>query len=281
MREIFSNREISIIIWVTIFFVFVFTKKGVLKSFGHLISTLFQEKIIDTILLMIIYVELLVLTLDIIGFWEIALLKDTIMWTVFVGFLLLMKTNKINSEKGYLKSIFKDSLKGIIIIEFIANIYNFSLTAELILIPIMTFIGISQIFTQDKPEYKPVEKLFSGITSLFGVVVLIYTIYKIYQGFGQFASLLTLKQFLLPIILTILYLPFLYFVALWSLYEVMIIRLGSRLKKKKHKKYLKKRMFMTFHLNRKKLRKFQREMGFEPIMNKKDINRTLKKFTEN
>jgi hypothetical protein len=228
---------------------------------------------------MIIYIELLILGLALIGFWELPLLKDTILWTLFVGFLLLMKTNKINSEKGYLNSIFKDSLKGIIIVEFIANIYNFSLVAELILIPIMTLVGISQVFTQDKPEHKPVEKLFSGITSLFGIVVLIYTVYRIFQEFGEFANLMTLKSFLLPIILTILFLPFLYFVALWSLYEVMIIRLGSRLKKKKHKKYLKKRMFITFHLNRKKLRKFQREMGFEPIMNKKDINRTLKKFT--
>jgi len=280
MREIFSNRELSIIIWLTIFLVFSFTKKDVLKSFGHLISTFFQQKIIDTVLLMIIYVELLVLGLSLIGFWELPLLKDTILWTIFVGFLLLMKTNKINSEKSYLNSILKGSLKGIIIVVFIANFYNFSLVIELILIPIMTLIGISQVFTQDKPEYKLVEKLFNVITSFFGVVVLIYTIYRISQQFGEFANLMTLKVFLLPIILTILYLPFLYFVALWSLYEVMIIRLDSRLKKKKHKKFLKKQMFMTFLLNRKKLRKFQGEMGFETIMNKKDINRILKKFTK-
>jgi len=281
MKEIFSNREISIIIWLTIFLLFAFAKKGVLKSFEHLISTLFQQRIIDTILLMIIYIELLILGLALVGFWKLSLLKDTILWTAFVGFFLLMKTNKINSENGYLNSILKDSLKGIVIIEFITNFYNFSLVVELILIPIMTFIGISQVFTQDKPEHKPVARLFSGITSLFGVIVLIYTIYRISQEFGEFANLSTLKNFLLPIILTILYLPFLYFVALWSLYEIMLIRLGSNLKKKKHKKYLKKRMFKTFLLNRKKLRKFQREMGFEPIMNKKDINRTLKKFTKN
>jgi hypothetical protein len=281
MTEIFSNREISIIIWLAIFFVLAFAKKSVLKSFGHLISTFFQQKIIDIVLLMIIYVELLILGLALIGFWEMSLLKDTIIWTAFVGFLLLMKTNKINSEKNYLNFILKDSLKGIVIVEFIANFYNFSLAAELILIPIMTIVGISQVFTQDKPEYKPVEKLFSGITSLFGLVVLIYIVYRISQEFGEFANLLTLKSFLLPIILTTLYLPFLYFVALWSLYEVIIIRLGVRLKKKKQIRYLKKQMFMTFLLNRKKLRKFQREIGFEPIMNKNDINRTLKKFTKN
>lgn len=280
MREIFSNREISIIIWLSIFLLLAFTKKGVLKSFEHLIKTFFQQKIIDIVLLMIIYVELIVLVLTFIGFWELPLLKDTILWTVFVGFPLLMKTNKINSDKGYLNSILKDSLKGIIIIEFIANFYNFSLVAEIILIPIMTFVGISQVFTQDKPEYKPVEKLFNGITSLFGVVVLAYTIYRISQEFGEFANLLTLKSFLNPIILTFLYIPFLYFVALWSLYENVILTLSRRLKKQKHKRYLKNKMFRKFLFNRKKLEEFHKEMRFEPIMNKKDINRILKTYSE-
>ena len=280
MREIFSNREISIIIWLTIFLLLAFTKKGVLKSFGHLIKTFFQQKIIDIVLLMIIYVELIVLGLTLIGFWELSLLKDTILWTVFVGFLLLMKMSKINSENGYLKSILKDSIKGIIIIEFIANFYNFSLVAELILIPIMTVVGVSQVFTQDKPEYKPVEKLFNGITSLFGVIVLTYTIYRISREFGEFANLLTLKSFLNPIILTFLFIPFLYFVATWSLYENVILTLSRRLKKKKHKQYLKRKMFKQFWFNRTKLKEFHKEMRFEPIMNKEDINRILKTYNE-
>ncbi|NRR93363.1 hypothetical protein HSX10_17450 [Winogradskyella undariae] len=257
-----------------------FTKKGVLKSFGHLIKTFFQQKIIDIVLLMIIYVELIVLGLTLIGFWELPLLKDTILWTVFVGFLLLMKMSKINSKNGYLNSILKDSLKGIIIIEFIANFYNFSLLVELILIPIMTFVGVSQVFTQNKPEYKPVEKLFNGITSLFGIVVLTYTIYRISREFREFANLLTLKSFLNPIILTFLFIPFLYLVSLWSLYENVILTLSRRLKKKNHKRYLKKKMFRHFLFNRTKLKEFHKEMRFEAIMNKEDINRILKTYNE-
>ena len=278
MREIFSNREISIIIWLTLFFIIAFTKKGVPQSSGHLISAFFQQKIIDVILLMIIYIELLILGLVFLEFWSLYLLKDTIIWTSFVGFLLLIKTSKINSEKDYLNSILKDSLKGIVIFEFIANFYSFSLVAELILIPVMTFVAVSQFYTQDKAEYKPVEKLFSGITSLFGFVILIYTIYRISQEFGEFANLLTLKSLLLPIILTILFIPFLYFVALWSLYEDIILSLSRRLKKKKHERYLKKKMVRHFLFNRKKLEQFHKEMRFEPIMNKKDINRIFKTF---
>ena len=148
----------------------------------------------------------------------------------------------------------------------------------------MSIVVVTQVFAQDKTEHKPVEKLLNGIISLFGLVILVYTIYRIFQEFGEFANLQTLKSFLLPIILTILYIPFLYFVALWSLYENIILSLSRRLKKKKHKKYLKKylkkKLFSHFLFNRKKLETFHKEMRFEPIMNKKDIKRIFKVYTD-
>ncbi|MDX1349754.1 MAG: hypothetical protein R3279_05890 [Putridiphycobacter sp.] len=232
------------------------------------------------ILFMLGYIVILLILLATLRFWEIAFLKDTILWIVFVGFLLLMNSNKINSENNYLVSILKDSVKGIVIVEFIANFYSFSIGIELLIIPVLTFIAVIPIVTKGKPEYKSVEKFSNGSLSIFGGVILIYTIYKISQGFNEFANLLTLKSFLLPILLTILYLPFLYFVALWTLYEVMYIRLSSQLKKKKHKKYLKRLMILTFHINRKKLRLFQSELGFEPVQNKKDINRVFENFQQ-
>lgn len=60
----------------------------------------------------------------------------------------------------------------------------------------------------------------------------------------------------------------------------MILTLSRRLKKKKHKRYLKKKMFRQFLFNRTKLKEFHKEMRFEPIMNKEDINRILKTYNE-
>lgn len=278
MIDFISNRELSIVFWLTIFLVFALLKKDVRKSSKHLISAFFQHKIIVVTLLMIVYIESIILGLVKIGFWEPSLLKDTFYWPIFVGFPLLMKTTKIGSEKKYLKSILIGSIKGVVIIEFIANFYSFSLLTEFILIPVMTIIGASQIFSKDKPEYHVVEKLFSNIVFLFGLVVLLYTGYQLYQGFGEFANLTTLKSFLLPIILTIVFLPFLYLIALWSLYETMLFRIGHRIKKDKDKRYLKWSMFTTFFFNRKKLRKFQEDLGFETISERKDIKKAIRKF---
>ena len=214
------------------------------------------------------------------GYWEMSLLKETIYWILFVGFPLLMSTNKINSEENYIKVILKNAVKGIVIIEFIANFYNFSLVGELILIPVITFIGILQVVSDNKPEHQQVSKLLNWILTIFGLIVLIYAVYKVYQSPREFFSVMSLKTFLLSIILTILFIPFLYFVALYSLYETVFITLERRLKKKSHKRYLRRKMYFTFHLNRGKLRRFQQERVLDSILNKKDLRKMLKKFRQ-
>jgi len=283
MFNFFGNREVAIIFWLSVFLIFALTKRTVRKSSIQLLKAFFQQSIIISILLMIIYVELLVLSLLKLGFWEKALLKDTILWPIIVGFPLLMKLDKLSGENSYLKTIFFESVKAFILIEFIANFYNFSLLAELLIIPVMSIIVISQIYTQDDPKYKPVNKLFKNLTTTFGLIVFIYTSIQIYQGFQEFANVLTLKTFLLPIIFTIAFLPFLYLYSLWSLYEILLLRTGHLLDTPSDKLYLRWKFFSTFFFNHSALRKFRKIMGFKQIHNRNDIKKMfdeLKKINQ-
>jgi hypothetical protein len=276
--DFFNNRELSIIIWVIFIIILFFISKEVRNSFKEVIRALCDEKIVDVSLLMIIYSGLMILFLTLFGFWERSLIKETVYWILFVGFPLLLDINKINSEKNYIKTILKDTFKGIIIIEFISNFYNFSLLVELVLIPIITFLELLRIISRDKPEYDNVYKLLNWIVFIFGIVVLIYTVKNILQTPEGFFNILTLKTFLISIVLTVLLIPFLYLVALWSLYESIVISVGLRLTEKNDQKYFSKRLFLKFGLNRKRLKRFQKEIPFGTIREKKDIEKTLKDF---
>ncbi|RTE54149.1 hypothetical protein EHW67_09510 [Arenibacter aquaticus] len=278
MFNFFGNRELAIIFWLSVFLIFSLSRKKVRKSSVQLVKTFFHHKIIASILLMTIYVELLVIGLLELGFWEQALLKDTVLWPIIVGFPLLLKLDKISGEENYLKTIFFDGIKGIVLIEFIANFYNFSLFAELIIIPVMSIIVISQVYTKDNPKYKPVDKLFKNLVTGFGIIVFINTCIQIYNGFHEFANIFTLKTLLLPIILTIAFIPFLYLYSLWSLYEILLLRTGHRLDKFWDRLYLHWKFFSTFFLNHSKLRKFRRGMEFEQIHNQADIKKVFNEF---
>lgn len=99
MNQIFNTREISILLWLLIFLLYVSREKSVRNSSLILIKAFFNEKVIDVILLMIIYIGLIILSLTLIGFWDMFLLKDSIVWLAFGGFALIMKTNEDNYKK--------------------------------------------------------------------------------------------------------------------------------------------------------------------------------------
>ena len=278
MIDIFSNRELSIIIWFSIFIIIFLTSKSIRKGLKPVISALFSHQLIDIVLMLIIYVELIIFILAISSFWNLSFLKDSISWFIFAGIPLVFSFQKVNSEKNHFKSILSSSIKGIILVEFIANFYSFTLVAELIIIPVITFIGIMQVMSEFKPEHNQVSNFLKTIMGIIGLTIFGLMVYRISQNFSDFLNINTLKTFMLPIVLTILTLPFLYFVALYSIYQTMILRMSRRLKKKKHKRYLKMKLIQNFHINRPKLRKFQQTLGFEPIMNKSDIKNAINKF---
>ncbi len=254
------------------------TSKSIRKGLKPVFSALFSRQLVDVFFMTLIYVELIILVLSIIGFWNLDFLKDSIYWFVFAGIPLVFSFEKVDSEKNYFRTIVYDSLKGIVLVEFIANFYSFPIAVELIIMPIILFIGLLQVFGENKKEYNQISNLLSGLLAIITFTMFCIMLYKTSQNPSDFLSVKTLKTFTLPIILTFATLPFLYSVALYSLYESLLLKMSVRLKKKKHKRYFKIKLIQKFHFNRKKLKRFENELGLEPIMKKSDIKEVIKKF---
>jgi hypothetical protein len=65
--------------------------------------------------------------------------------------------------------------------------------------------------------------------------------------FNKFASMSTLENFIIPILLTLTFLPFVYLVAVYVAYENLFIRLQFFIKDPSLLKYTKKRILQVFH----------------------------------
>ena len=275
MNDILNNREIAIGICILLFFIWVLSLSAdSRKNFLRLFTVIFTTNLVDYFLSLIVYVMLIILILALIRFWNFSLLKDSVFWLIFAGFPLFMKITELKNSGHFAKEVLKGSFKGIIIAEFLSNFYTFNLVIELFLIIFLTLVNILPIFKPDKI----LEKFASNVNMVFGFIVMIYIGYNLYQNIFGFLNFNTLKSFVLPIILTISIIPFLYSVALLDLYHIMYRRMSMDLKKQKLKWYLKYKLLVTFKLNLKKLRFFQSKLGFEKITNKKHINNNIKKY---
>ncbi|MEW6179155.1 MAG: hypothetical protein AB1522_04425 [Chloroflexota bacterium] len=267
----FNNREIATAVWFTIAFLWAISISGVRRSIHDLLKVFFTPKIIIPIMVMLLYIVCMILIFEKIGFWDESALKDTVLWTLGSPFALYFSLDRVSQDDNYFKRVILDNLKFVLILEFIVNLYSFSLLAELIIIPIVSVMLLMNAFAELKPEYKQVSKLLNFILGVFGLYLIAFTFREIVLDFKNFASLKNLRDFLLPISFSIALLPFLYIMALFMQYETFFVRIDLANKNSDVAKYAKRRVLVTCHLNLSKLNRVSKKAGYPKANNEKDV----------
>jgi hypothetical protein len=197
---------------------------------------------------MIVYTLCEVLLLIKLGLWDFSQIKNTLVWFFSVGFLSLFQMNAIKSDGKYFKRIVFDNLKLIAIIQFIIDFYTFSLTAELIIVPSLAFIGILAVVAEQKSEHLKVKNFLEGVLSFFGLIFFVYVIFKITSSPYEFLNRGTGLDFLIPILLTVLFIPFLFFLLVFSSYERFFLVIDSYIKSKRKRFFAKIIAIIVFNV---------------------------------
>ena len=224
LQNIFNNREIAIGIWVAfVAIISIFTKpvKQFLKS---VIPILFCRKFVIFYIVFLFYLGLVICLLYDIGFWSIALLKDTIFWVIFVELPLFIKTIQKAKDNHFFIELIKDNLAIAAIIEFVINFWTLSLVIEIIIVPIIVFICLLYVLAVREQKYLKVKQFFDWMFVIIGLFCIINTGKHLYDSPMAFFNLSTLQEFLLPLLLLLLNLPVIYGLALYNTYEQVFIR---------------------------------------------------------
>ena len=231
MKEIFNNREIATLIWLGILFLYLVFFKNFLESFKSVLKAFFNDKVFSLVLISVIYLEIIILILAILSFWNFSLIKGTIFWYIGVGFITMLNLPKATEGIDFFKSTLIQNFKFIILFEFIVNVYSFNIFIEIILLPILALFVITDTYADYNEDAKKVKPITNGVLSIFGFFLLVYSINQIRLDYSTFTTISNLKGFLLPVILTISFIPFLYFTALYMKYENLFVRIGFRFDK--------------------------------------------------
>ncbi len=276
--NLFNNREIATAIWLLVIFIFLLFKIDTRKILLNLIKPFFKIKILFPIFLMLTYTTGIVFVLYQINFWNISLLKDTVVWFCFTGILMMINFVTSDISQNLFKKIIVNNIKLVIIVEFIVNTYTFSLVGELILIPVVTFIAILEVFIKPDDKHSLVAKSMNGLQIIIGLIILIFAISNVVSDYKNFISLGTLRNLLFVPLLTISFLPFVYIVALFATYENLFIRLNLGCEKsKKLKRYAKREIIKQCLLSFKKVNKVSSmNTDLMHIRNEEDVDKIIK-----
>ncbi len=281
--NIFNNREIATGIWLLVLFIFMIAKKNIRKSLLNVIKAFFKIKILTSIFSMITYSAGVVIVLYLLKFWDTSLLKDSIIWLCFSGVIMGFNTVTSTEDKNLFRNIIIDNIKIVIIIEFIVNVYTFSLLVEVFLIPFVTLIVLLETVAKLNEKYSSVVKLMNGLQVIIGIFILVYAVINIVSDYNNFGSLDTLRNFLLVPLLTTLFIPFIYFMVLLYTYELLFIRLEFGCEKsKKLKKYAKRKIIKYCLLSLKKVKKVSNMKTYNlmHIRSTEDVDEIIKSYKE-
>lgn len=279
-----NNREVSVIFWLSVFIVWALSQKNIRESIFNIVKVFFEKKIIIPILLAVLYASLIIYVLSEVKLWNNLLIKDTIYWFLGTALILMINSNKANQDDRYFRKIFLKSLGAVVAFEFIINLYPFSLITEIILVPFLTFIIMLITVAEMNKEHDQVRRILSYFLTFISVYIIYFIISNIINDFDGFATINNLRTFILPPILSIGFLPFIYIMALWIKYDEIFIRLKIGLDKDvKLARFAKRKIFRFCHLNLRKINEFSRTNRAElmRIKSKADILDIIQQFNSN
>ncbi len=223
-----SNREIAIPIWSIMGIVFAIRKQPVREALGACHRAFRNAKVWSTFVLFAFYIIACTAAASIIGLWNSALLKDSVLWFFFSGFVLLL--NAVDGAKK--PQFFRQTLRGLVSISatfiFIVNLESFTLPVELVLQPLSFGIMMCILVSQTEEKYRTVHNLLVTIMTLIICGTMYNTIRILAHERNNIDYGNVTKLFALPVWLTLVAIPIVFLFALIATYEDVIVRMSFR-----------------------------------------------------
>jgi hypothetical protein len=254
----FNTREIAIAIWFAVLILWTATYKPVRASFLQVVKSAMHRTILGFVGLLAVYTFAEVYLLHSFGLWSMALLKTTLGWFALTG--LTSGVNALTSydDPPYGKHV-KDSLRIAVLLEFVSGEFTFSLPVELVLVPFVTLIALMATVNDMRNKDPHVKGFLSGVQVVVGLVIAASVGMRVIQDFSTFATSTTLMKFLLPPILSLLFIPAIFLIVLYARYEWLFLKIRGE---RKFRWYARLRLLRRLGVHPRRILAFGRKHAF-------------------
>lgn len=271
--EILNNREIAIAVWSVLLFVLATWKAKAWASVGGMIRAFCEPLLLRSVAIMGIYVAISAWLLSRIGLWELGNLKTTIAWFVTFALAGMFKMAQRGADPNDgAKATLRELLSVTTFVTFLMEFYTFHLAVELVLVPFVTAIVLIGTFVKGRVGFEVVAKVFGGLLSITGCVLLAYAGYRLMSDLRGFATADTGREFLVPALLSLLFIPFMYVFNVYVAYDTMARLLPRRLEDGGVGEYAVRRAILSFGLDVKLMRRWKAALFNRNVTTRADVD---------
>ncbi len=227
---------------------------------------------------MTMYVVTMIYGLARLGLWDFSLLKGSLIWFFSVAVFSLVQVNKFSESPHKLKGLVADSFKLVVVIEYLVGAYTFHIAVELVLLPLIVLLSALLAFAETKPKYESVQRFLNAVLAIVGAAILGSVMYLLVKDFEQVANRQAASDFVLPVILSALYTPFIAFMAVYSTYQTVLIRLRYSITKRHVEFYARLVAMLIFNVRIELLKRWSSNVAKCRLQTVREVNQSIRQF---
>lgn len=271
-----SNREIAALGYTTAFFAWaaIVTRRSV----GPLLRAFLAPKILAVFVAMTLYVVASVALLAVAHLWDWPNLKTTLVWWTTFACATMFQAHRMAGERGAFRKLLRDAVNWTAVILFIAEFGSFALWVELIMLPVLTLIALLLAVVPSQPNASIIIKPLTSLQNTAGWIIFAGGLWHIAANFSEFATLNSLREFGDPILLTLLYVPFLYVLAAMMTHETTFTSLRIRTKDEALARYAERKAILAFGLDSDASKRLTRSMTLNDIADRKGVDAAIREI---
>jgi hypothetical protein len=219
-----TNRDLASLIWIAVILIVSIAWPKTRPILRTLVGALLSRLFLILISLYLAWMILVVAAAYAVGLWGMDLLKDTVVWLVTVGLVLLFKINDATSPGFYRHRLRKVGLLGIVL-GFYLNLAVLPLVGEIVLQPITAWVVFASSMGAHDPRYAAAKKIGDRLQTLIGLALLALVALWLASNWRTLDPASIGLSLLLPVWLTIGALPFVYVLSVVFNYDSALRRL--------------------------------------------------------
>ena len=270
-----TNREIASLIYIGMLLIALLVWKQGRHHIGDLIKAFFHPILSVIWILMTVFTVACVFVLSAINAWEWENLKTTLIWWISVGFASMWQSQKVAEERGAFNRLLRDTINITVVILFLAEVKSFPLWAELILLPVLTILAVMLAIAQTQRESAILVGPLQSILTLIGLFVLWNGLSGILEAPAEFFTWDTVREFSAPIFLSLMFVPFIYGLAVWIAHESIFTRAKFLGQDSPNTGYARWMALLAFGVDIGSTKRFSRELRANALSSRAEIKEAI------
>lgn len=214
-----SNREIATLFWIGLFLTSPLVVPTSRQPMGRLIKAFCQPAILRVVAMAALYIMGTVCLLKWRGIWTSDFIYSTVNWAISFALVTMFEAHKLASNNRLMGKIIRDVMSVTAVLIFIVELHSFSLVVELIALPVLTAITLMHEMAKMNEAHAAAGKLLGTILAIVGLSYFGFSLWQTWVGSEEINGLDTLRAFIIPILLSLLFLPFLFGLGVYMAYE--------------------------------------------------------------